>query len=176
MILTGIPHRLPILAAFLCLSMARTTCLFTWPSWNFWLSFYSLRWNNLECVGDKLLIVIIFLISLSSSASSHSIFITSLKRPKSAFLMSRVLTLFFHSPCPWDPEFHHLMVTAGWPEHKAVFDLHIPNMPLLGEQCTSPNWLLSLGGLEKEVTINALQEPPGLLRCCYQCVYAGNTI
>lgn len=81
--------------------------------------------------------------------------------------MSRVLTLFFHPPCPWDPEFHHLMVTAGWHAHKAVFDLHIPNKPLLGphqgpvvQWCISSNCLLY--HLEEEVIINAFQELPGL--------------
>lgn len=38
-----------------------TTSLFTWLSWNFCLSFYSLGWNNVECIGGKLLILIVFL-------------------------------------------------------------------------------------------------------------------
>ncbi|KAK4832223.1 hypothetical protein QYF61_021070 [Mycteria americana] len=71
--------------------------------------------------------------------------------------------------CPKDLELHHFMVTAA----KAALELHIPSEPLLvGENkvqhSTSPRWLLY--HLEKEVIINAFQEPPGLLiPCCVVC-------
>ncbi|KAF1477619.1 FERM domain-containing protein 3, partial [Megadyptes antipodes antipodes] len=67
--------------------------------------------------------------------------------------------------CPKDLELHHFMVTAA----QAALELHIPHQPLLvGENkvqhSTSPCWLLY--HLEKEVTISAFQEPPGLLMPC----------
>ncbi|KAK4805791.1 hypothetical protein QYF61_000397, partial [Mycteria americana] len=65
--------------------------------------------------------------------------------------------------CPKDLKFHYFMVTAA----KAVLELHIPHQPLLvGENkvqhSTSHRWL-HLCHLEKEVIINAFQEPPRLL-------------
>ncbi|GAB0192653.1 hypothetical protein GRJ2_001730600 [Grus japonensis] len=67
--------------------------------------------------------------------------------------------------CPEDLELHHFMVTAA----KAALELHIPYQPLLvGENKvqngTSPCWVLY--HLEKEVIIDAFQEPPGLLMPC----------
>ena len=51
-------------------------------------------------------------------------------------------------------------------EAKAALELHIPHQPLLMDEIkvqynTSPHWLPY--HLEKEVSINAVQEPPGLL-------------
>jgi len=67
--------------------------------------------------------------------------------------------------CPKDLELHHLMVTAD----KAALEHHIPHQLLLVGQnkvqhSTSPHGLLY--HLEKEVIINAFQEPAGLLMPC----------
>ncbi|KAK4827407.1 hypothetical protein QYF61_017837 [Mycteria americana] len=67
--------------------------------------------------------------------------------------------------CPKGLECHHFMVTKA----KAALELHIPYQPLLVSEnkvqhSTSSRWLLY--HLEKEVIINAFQEPPGLLMPC----------
>ncbi|PKU42448.1 hypothetical protein llap_7248 [Limosa lapponica baueri] len=66
---------------------------------------------------------------------------------------------------PKDLELHHFVVTAA----KAALELHIPHQPLLvGENKvqhnTPPHWLLC--HVEKEVTIHAFWESPGLLMPC----------
>ncbi|KAJ7399009.1 hypothetical protein BTVI_119316 [Pitangus sulphuratus] len=67
--------------------------------------------------------------------------------------------------CPKDLKLYHSMFTAA----QAALDLHIPHQPLLaGEnkvQHSIPcHWLLY--HLEKEVVINAFQEPLGLIVLC----------
>ena len=67
--------------------------------------------------------------------------------------------------CPKDLELHYFMVTAV----KAALELHIPQQQLhVGENkvqhSTSAHWLFY--HLEKEVIINTVQKPPGLLMPC----------
>jgi len=92
----------------------------------------------------------------------------SLKRPKSALLKSRIVSLLctlLTALSSKDLELHHFMVTAA----KAALDLHVSHQSLLVDEnkvqhSTSLCWISY--HLEKEAIINAFQEPPGLLMPC----------
>ena len=103
---------------------------------------------------------------LPSRALSHGTLPSrSLKRPKSALLKSRVVSLLCALLAALRIlELYHFWVTAA----KAALELHIPHQPLLvGENKvqhrTSRRGLLY--HLEEEVVLNAFQEPPGLPVC-----------
>ena len=78
-----------------------------------------------------------------------------------------------HPHCPKDLELHHFMVTTA----VAATELHILHQSLfIGENkiqhSTSPRGLLC--HLEKEIIVNAFQEPLGLLMPC--CVVLSTDI
>ena len=103
-------------------------------------------------------------VPLPSRTLSHGILTSrSLKRPNSALLKSRVVRLL----CTLLTALRILNSTISWSlQPKAAFERHVPHHALVvGENkvqhSTSPPWLLC--HLEKDITINALQEPAGLL-------------